>query len=153
MDHRRQKITYYLIKTDPSEYSLSDLKREKKTVWDGVTNPLAQQHLSKMKKGDWAFFYHTGRERQIVGIVEITAPPFHDPRHPDDKSVVVEIAHRFELKHPVPLIALRADSRFEKHPLLTNTNLPVMPMGKQDWDMILLMSQKPQSNPDENNHS
>ena len=81
---------YWLVKQEPSVYNYSALEKEKKTVWDGVHNNLALKHIRSMKKGDQAFFYHTGDEKQLVGIIEITSNPYPNPKE-DDKRFVAEI--------------------------------------------------------------
>src|SRR5439155_9839531 len=84
-------MALWLLKTEPDGYSWSDLEREKKTVWDGVTNALALKHVRTMKKGDLALIYHTGGERAAVGIAEIVSNPHPDPKQQDEKIVVVDV--------------------------------------------------------------
>ena len=81
-------MAYWLLKTEPDCYSWSDLVRDKKTTWDGVTNALALKHLRTMKKGDQALIYHTGGERLAVGIAEIASAPYADPNADDDADRV-----------------------------------------------------------------
>ena len=82
---------YWLLKTEPSTYSYADLERDGKTVWDGVTNALALKHLRSMKRGDLAFVYHTGAEKQIVGIAGVVRNPYPDPKESEPKLVVVDL--------------------------------------------------------------
>jgi predicted RNA-binding protein with PUA-like domain len=82
---------YWLLKTEPSTYSFADLEREKRAVWDGVANALALKHLRLMKRGDLSFIYHTGDEKQIVGIAEVTSNPYPDPKKNDPKLAVVDL--------------------------------------------------------------
>src|SRR5882724_2391563 len=94
---------YWLLKTEPSTYSFTDLEREKRAVWDGVSNALALKHLRSMRRGDLTFIYHTGNEKQIVGIAEVTSNPYPDPKENDPKLVVVDLAPRGRLPRPVTL--------------------------------------------------
>ena len=82
---------YWLLKTEPSDYSYADLKKDKKTIWDGVSNNLALKHLRNMKKGDLAFIYHTGKERTLVGVAEVVSNPYPDPKKKDPMLAVVDV--------------------------------------------------------------
>ena len=79
------------MKSEPEEYSYADLERDKSTVWDGVRNNLALKHLRSIRKGDLAFIYHTGTEKQIVGETDVISNPYPDPKLHDSRYVVVEI--------------------------------------------------------------
>src|ERR1043166_1186599 len=94
---------YWLLKTEPSTYSFADLERDGKAVWDGVTNPLALKHLRAMRKGDLAFIYHTGDEKQIVGIADVTSDPYPDPKQKDGKLVVVDLKPSEKVERAVTL--------------------------------------------------
>ena len=130
----------WLLKTEPGTYSFSDLTREGRTCWDGVSNPVALGHLRAMKKGDEAFFYHTGAEKAIVGVARIVSDPYPDPKLDDPRRVVVDIAPLRRLDHPVPLAAVKADSRFKTFPLVRIGRLSVMPVSPQEWQALLAMS-------------
>ena len=94
---------YWLVKQEPSTYSYDKLEKEKKTVWDGVHNNLALKHIRLMKKGDQALFYHTGDEKQAVGIIEITKDPYPNPKEGDKRFVVVDVKPVARLKRSVAL--------------------------------------------------
>ena len=106
-------MAYWLLKTEPDCYNWDDLKRDKKTVWDGVANALALKHIRSMKKGDQAVIYHTGKERQAVGLATIVSEPYPDPKEDDEKLAVVDIKIDKPLTQPVTLSDFKADPAFE----------------------------------------
>jgi predicted RNA-binding protein with PUA-like domain len=130
----------WLLKSEPGTYSFSDLTREGRTCWDGVSNPVALGHLRAMKKGDEAFFYHTGAEKAIVGLARIVSEPYPDPKLDDPRRVVVDIAPLRPLAHPVSLAAVKADSRFKDFALVRIGRLSVMPVPPAQWEALLAMS-------------
>jgi len=133
-------VKKWLLKTEPGTYSFSDLTREGRTCWDGVSNPVALGHLRAMKKGDEAFFYHTGAEKAIVGVARIVSDPYPDPKLDDPKRVVVDIAPLRPLDTPVTLAAVKADSRFKDFALVRIGRLSVMPVSPEQWQALLAMS-------------
>jgi len=133
-------VTYWLLKTEPSEYSYGDLEQEGKTRWDGVSNNLALMHLRSMVKGDRALIYHSGKEKALVGIAEIVSSPYPDPRRNNPKIVVVDIVPRQRLAKPVPLDAIKARKVFAHLPLVRMPRLSVMPLSSQDWNALLAMA-------------
>ena len=134
-------MQYWLLKTEPSVYSYADLEREKKTVWDGVTNNLALRYLRSMKKGDRALIYHTGKEKAVVGVAELISPPYAEPERKDQKIVVVDIEAKERLRRSVPLTEVKADSAFSAFPLVRLPRLSVMPVTPDQWKRLLKMSQ------------
>src|SRR5438067_402024 len=102
----------WLLKTEPDCYSWDNLVKDKKTVWDGVSNALALKHLRTMKKGDLALVYHTGDERAAVGVAEIVSNPYTDPKEGDDKLAVVDLKPKKKLARPVTLAEIKADPAF-----------------------------------------
>lgn len=128
---------YWLLKTEPSDYSYSDLEKDKTTVWDGVSNNLALKHLRNVKKGDLAFIYHTGKEKALVGVAEVTSDPYPDPREEDAKLVVVNIRAKQKLKCHVSLAELKSDARFSDFALVRLPRLSVMPLTKTQWEDLL----------------
>ncbi|MFA6469374.1 MAG: EVE domain-containing protein [Bacteroidota bacterium] len=133
-------MNYFLLKTEPSEYSFDDLIRDKKTVWSGVSAAPALKHLRSMKKGDRAFIYHTGDERQIVGTVKIVSDPYRDPKAKDEKLVVIEIEVEKKLSKPVSLASIKSIKELAAMPLVRIGRLSVQPVAKQEWDRIHAMS-------------
>jgi predicted RNA-binding protein with PUA-like domain len=134
-------MAFWLFKCEPDCYSFADLKRDRCTVWDGVTNALAQKHLRAVKKGDRVLYYHTGDEKAVVGIAEVTAGPAPDPADPAGKLVAVTIKPVRALKQPVRLAAIKADDSFADWELVRIGRLSVMPVSEERWKRIEEMSE------------
>ena len=130
-------MAYWLVKTEPGTYAWADLVREKKAVWDGVANATALKNLRAMNKGDLVFVYHTGDEKQVVGIAEVAAAAYPDPKESDDKLVVVDLNPKKALKRPVPLAEIKADRAFEGWELLRIGRLSVVPVPETMWERVL----------------
>lgn len=133
-------MAYWLLKSDPDTYSFNDLKRDKKTVWDGVSNSLALRNIRGMKKGDTAFVYHSGEEKAIVGIAGIVSDPYPDPKQKDPKLAVVELKYVEHLGQPVQLAAVKARKEFVDFALVRMSRLSVMPVTPAQWKALLAMS-------------
>ena len=131
---------YWLLKTEPSDYSYADLNRDGKTVWDGVSNNLALKHLRNIKTGDLAFLYHTGNERALVGIAEVISDPYPDPKKSDAKLAVVDVKAREELPRSVSLAEVKGDSEFSDFLLVRLPRLSVMPVTPPQWKRLLAMA-------------
>lgn len=116
----------WLVKSEPEDYSFDDLLREGKAVWDGVRNPQAQRYLKQMRKGDEVFYYHTGKERAIVGLAEVSQEAFPDPS--DARYVAVELRPKSRLPRSVPLTLFRAEPLLASFFLLRQPRLSVMPV-------------------------
>lgn len=116
---------YYLLKTEPEDYSIDDLKRDGETIWDGVKNNLALQNLRKIQKGDQCFIYHTGKEKQIVGL----ATAFSNPFVPEGENASHSVFKlKFSKKYPIPLSLqeMKSDSLFNGFDLIRLPRLSVM---------------------------
>ena len=124
----------WLVKSDPDDYSFHDLKRDKKTWWEGVSNPTAVKHLGEMKKGDRVIVYHTGKERSAVGLATVTAGPKPDPKNP--KSIVVELAAGALKTKPISLDEIKSKPLFAKSPLVTIGRLSVLPLTTQQYTFL-----------------
>jgi predicted RNA-binding protein with PUA-like domain len=135
-------MAFWLFKQEPEEYSFADFVRDGSTLWDGISNALALKHLRACQKGDRAFFYHTGKEKAIVGILEITGPAVPDPNADDEKLVVVPVKPIQKLKSPVTLEAIKADPAFADWELVRIGRLSVMPCSPERWQQILKMSEQ-----------
>lgn len=133
-------MNYWLVKTEPGTYSWDDLARDKKTTWDGVRNFQARNNLKAMKKGDIAFVYHSGEEKAIVGLAEISKEGFPDPK--DNAWIAVEISHKKKLKNPVTLAQIKADIRLTNMALVRSSRLSVQPVKKEEFDCALELSEK-----------
>jgi len=135
-------MNYWLCKQEPSTYNMDLLQKEKTTTWDGVHNNLAIKHIGMMKKDDQAFFYHSGDEKQIVGIMEITSNPYPNPKEKNPRFVVVDVKYKKRLDRPVTLAEIKTNPKFRGWELLRISRLSVMPVPSQIWSEILQISQK-----------
>jgi predicted RNA-binding protein with PUA-like domain len=132
-------MNYWLVKSEPETYSLDDLARDKKTTWDGVRNFQARNNLKAMKKGDLAFVYHSGEQKSVVGLAEITKEFFPDPK--DKEWAAVEIGYQKKLKNPVSLSAIKAEKKLTNMYLVRAARLSVQPVTKEEFDRVLEMSE------------
>jgi len=134
---------YWLVKQEPSGprgYNFSTLQKEKTTVWDGVHNNLALKHMRNMKKGDSVLYYHTGDERQAVGIMTVTSKPYSNPEEDNERFVVVDVKYKRQLDKPVSLEQMKKEKSFKNWELLRISRLSVMPVPKTIWDKIISLS-------------
>ena len=130
----------FLFKTEPSTYSFQRLMRDKRTVWDGVSNPLALKHLRTVRKGDAIVIYHTGDERQAVGLARAVSDPYPDRRAKDPKLAVVEIEVDRPFLRPVTLDAVKNDEVLETTDLARLPRLSVMPLNPRHMARIRAMA-------------
>ena len=138
-------VSYWLAKQEPNGprgYNILQLQKDKKTVWDGVHNNLALKHIRNMKKGDLVFFYHTGEERQIVGIMSVISDPYPNPEEYNERFVVVNVKFKKLFKNPVTLDEMKEQKKFKSWELLRISRLSVMPVPATIWNTILKISQK-----------
>jgi predicted RNA-binding protein with PUA-like domain len=129
----------WLFKEEPSNYSYDALARDGKTSWTGVKNPLAQKHLRSVKKGDRIFFYHTGDEKSVVGIMKAADAAYPDPKDKSGKLYAVDVEPVKKLKSPVSLASIKADKFFESFALVRMSRLSVMPVDEEQWERIVKM--------------
>ena len=132
----------WLFKEEPTHYSFDDFTKDRKTVWSGVRNPVAQRHLHAVKKGDRVFFYHTGDEKAVVGIAKALGDAYADPDDKSGKAAVVDIAPVKKLPRPVTLKEIKADPAFKDFPLVRISRLSVMPVTDAEWGRIEKMASK-----------
>jgi predicted RNA-binding protein with PUA-like domain len=131
-------MAHWLMKSEPGVYSWDDLVRDRTTEWDGVRNPTARIHLRAMKKGDEVFFYHSGDERQVVGIMRVTREAAPDPKDANWVSVAVEAVCKVD--PPVTLKAIKAEPSLAKMELVRLSRLSVSPVRNEEWQKILEMA-------------
>jgi predicted RNA-binding protein with PUA-like domain len=131
----------WLFKEEPSNYSFADFTKDKRTVWSGVKNPLAQKHLHAVKKGDRIFYYHTGNEKSVVGVAKAATDAYPDPKDKTGKAAVVDIVPERALKRPVSLAEIKANKSFASFPLTRLPRLSVMPVSESEWNEIVKMSE------------
>ena len=127
-------MAHWLMKSEPGSYGWDDLVRDRATEWDGVRNPAARLHLKAMKAGDQAYFYHSGGERAVVGVMRIARAAQPDPKDPDWVSVAVEPVRPLG---PVTLKAIKADPRLAKMELIRQSRLSVAPVREEEWAAVL----------------
>lgn len=132
-------MAHWLMKSEPGSYSWADLVRDGATEWDGVRNPAARLHLRAMNRGDEAFFYHSGDERSIIGIMRVTREGAPDPKDPNWVSVAVEPVR--PLARPVTLKQIKSDPRVLKMELVRQSRLSVSPVRDEEWEAILALGE------------
>jgi predicted RNA-binding protein with PUA-like domain len=132
----------WLVKEEPTHYGFDALVKDKRAVWSGVRNALAQKHLRAIKKGDRIFYYHTGDEKAVVGIAKALSGAYPDPEDTSGKYVAVDLAPVKRLPRPVTLAEIKADGRFRDFPLVRIARLSVMPVTDGEWARIEGMAAK-----------
>jgi predicted RNA-binding protein with PUA-like domain len=132
----------WLVKEEPTHYGFDELVKDKKAVWSGVRNALAQKHLRAIETGDRVFYYHTGDEKAVVGIAKALSGPYPDPEDPSGKYVAVDLAPVKRLPRPVTLAEIKADAAFKDFPLVRIARLSVMPVTDAEWTRIERMAGK-----------
>ena len=136
------KVNYWLLKSEPSAWSWDDQIKEKITMWDGVRNYQARNNLMSMKKKDLCFFYHSVSEKLIVGIVEVVKEHYPDPTDKTGKFVVTNVKAKKRLKRPVSLEEIKSSPKLSNIALIKQSRLSVMPLTKNEWDIIIKISKK-----------
>jgi predicted RNA-binding protein with PUA-like domain len=131
--------SYWLIKSEPSEYSWQQLKKDKKTDWTGIRNYTARNNLRDMKKGDLAFFYHSNVGVEIVGIAKVTQEHFQDPTSDNPAWLAVMVAPHKELKNPVSLKTLKELPEFAQMDLVRLGRLSVGKVTPEEFRRICEM--------------
>jgi predicted RNA-binding protein with PUA-like domain len=132
----------WLVKQEPEDYSWDDLVSDKKTAWTGVRNFQARNNLRKMKTGDVVLFYHSGKDKSVVGIAEVAKAAYPDPTADDDSWIAVDIKPVRPLAKLVSLADIKANSKLRDLLLVRQSRLSVMPVAKEDFDEIVKMSGK-----------
>jgi predicted RNA-binding protein with PUA-like domain len=133
-------MAQWLVKEEPEHYGYDQLERDRKTVWAGVRNPLAQKHLRTIRRGDRIFYYHTGKEKAVVAIARAIGDAYPDPADSAGKSYVVDVAPEKRLARPVTLASIKADRAFASFALVRMSRLSVMPVSDAEWTRIVDMS-------------
>ncbi len=133
-------MKYWLLKSEPETWSWENQKKVKKEMWDGVRNYQARNNLMKMSKGDLCFFYHSVKEKKIIGIVEVVKEYYQDPTDKSEKFVVVDVKAKKELKNPVTLEMIKNKKKLNHLALIKQSRLSVMPIDKNSWNIILFMA-------------
>jgi len=131
---------YWILKTDADTYPFEQLVRERRAVWDGVSNALALKHIRSMAKGDQVFIYHSGDDKALVGLARVVSDPYPDPKAKDPKLVVVDIEAGDRLARPVTLAEVKADPAFAELGLVRMSRLSVIPVPAEQWKRLLGMA-------------
>lgn len=132
-------MAHWLIKSEPETWSWDDQTRVASEPWSGVRNAQASNYMKAMAKGDTAFFYHSGKERSIVGVVKVVGTYRADPTDPSGRFGLVDVAAVRPFASPVTLAAIKADPRFADLALLRQSRLSVMPIPDDAWEVICAM--------------
>lgn len=128
---------YWILKTDADTYPFDQLARDRRTVWDGISNALALKHLRSMDKGDRVMIYHSGDDKAIVGLATIASGPYPDPKATDPKLTVVDVQVGSRLPSPVSLATIKADPAFADLGLVRMSRLSVIPVTPVQWRRLL----------------
>lgn len=126
-----------MVKQEPETYSWDDFVKDGKTDWTGVRNYQARNNLREMKNGDRVLFYHSGKDKAVVGLAEVVKSQYPDPTADDVQWVAVDLKPVKAFKNPVPLAAIRYDKRLSDLPLIRQSQLSVMPLTKDEFDVIV----------------
>jgi len=134
-------MSYWLVKSEPDAWSWDQQVKAgaKGTAWTGVRNHTAKQNLMDMKKGDRAFFYHSGVGKEVVGVVEVTREHFPDPTDKTKSFVAVDMKAVAPMPKPVTLAAVKADSKLAGMALVKFSRLSVQPVSAQEWKLVCAM--------------
>jgi predicted RNA-binding protein with PUA-like domain len=133
-------MAYWLLKTEPEEFSWADQLKKKVEPWTGVRNAQARNFMRAMKKGEQAFFYHTGDERQIVGIVEVARTFYPDPKDETGRWGQVDVRAIKPVPKPVTLAEIKAEPKLADLLLVRHSRLSVMPIPEIAWMLIVKMA-------------
>ncbi len=138
-------MAYWLMKSEPEAWSWAEQKKEgaKGAEWDGVRNFQARNNMRAMKKGDLAFFYHSGDEKRAVGIVKVVKEAHPDSTDSTGQWECVDVAAVAELPNPVTLAAIKANPKLASMVLVRNSRLSVQPVTAQEWSIICKMAGLP----------
>jgi predicted RNA-binding protein with PUA-like domain len=132
-------MQHWLLKSEPEAYSWDDLKREKVGTWDGVRNYMARNNLRAMKKGDLALFYHSVKEKAVVGICKVVKEHFPDPTAPGEDWSVVQVGPVKALKLPVTLAQIKEEPALKDIAMLKYNRLSVVPLTPAEFERIVEM--------------
>ena len=131
---------YWILKTDADTYAFDQLVRDRRTVWDGVSNALALKHIRSMAKCDQLLIYHSGDDKALVGRARVASDPYPDPKAKDSKLYVVEVEAGDRLARPVTLAEVKADPAFADLGLVRMSRLSVIPVPAEQWRRLLGMA-------------
>ncbi|MEM7243923.1 MAG: EVE domain-containing protein [Acidobacteriota bacterium] len=128
---------YWLVKQEPTTYPFSQLQADKKTYWDGVRNYQARNNLQAMKKGDLLLYYHSVKEKAVVGVAKVVKESYQDPTTDDERWVVVDVAPVKAMAEPVTLEQVKADELLAEMALVKQSRLSVVPVTAAQFKRVL----------------
>ncbi|MGI8735349.1 MAG: EVE domain-containing protein [Pyrinomonadaceae bacterium] len=135
----KAKTSHWMVKQEPETYSWDDFVRDGRTDWTGVRNYQARNNLRVMKTGDRVLFYHSGKDKAVVGIAEVAKGAYPDPTATDSQWVAVDLKPVKSFSTPVPLAAIRYDKRLSGLPLIRQSQLSVMPLTKDEFEVLVTL--------------
>ena len=135
-------MNYWLVKSEPSEYSYDDLVKDGSTYWDGVRNYAARNNLKSMQMGDLVLYYHSVNEKAVIGICEVVREHYPDPTTSDERWVVVDFVPVRKLDNPVTLDMIKRNPNLSEMVLVQNSRLSVQPVKAEEFDIIIGMGSK-----------
>jgi predicted RNA-binding protein with PUA-like domain len=138
-------MAQWLVKEEPDHYGYDQLEKDKRTVWAGVRNPLAQKHLRGIRRGDRIFYYHTGKEKAVVATAKAASDAYADPNDASGRLSVVDIVPDKKLPRAVTLAEIKSDKAFASFPLVRMSRLSVMPVTDAEWARIETLSRSDRS--------
>ena len=131
-------MNYWMVKIEPTSYSWEDFQAKGEDIWDGVRNYQARNFLKEMKKGDLVLFYHSGKDKAVVGVSEVSEEAFPDPK--DEAWVAVKLKAKKALKNPVSLTAIKSEDRLSEMLMLKQSRLSVMSVTPEEFELLIKMS-------------
>jgi predicted RNA-binding protein with PUA-like domain len=131
---------YWLVKQEPSDYSWNDFVKDGSTSWTGVRNFSARNNLRRMSKGDEVLFYHSGKDKTVVGVAKVTRTAYRDVTAKEGEWSAVDLAPVKPLPRPVPLAEIKAKPQLKNIALVRQSRLSVMPLSAKDFQTILKMA-------------
>lgn len=134
-------MNYWLVKSEPETYSWDTFEKMGRDHWDGVRNYQARNNINKMKVDDKVLFYHSGKSRSVVGIARVVRESYPDPTTSDERWTVVDLVPEKKLDREVTLKEIKEDSRLSQIALVRQSRLSVMPLKKEEFDIIISLSQ------------
>jgi predicted RNA-binding protein with PUA-like domain len=133
-------MTVWLLKTEPSDFSFDNLVERGVEPWDGVSSPFALANMKAAREGETCVIYHTGDERQAVGLGQVVRAAYQDPKQDNPRLLVIDVRASERLPHPVRLDQIKRDARFADSPLVRMGRLSVVPLTDEQYAAILEMA-------------
>jgi len=133
-------VAYWLMKSEPGEYSYDDLVKDGSAEWDGVRNYQASNNMKAMKIGDRAFFYHSVKEKSIVGVMEVVKEYYPDHTDKSERFGMVDVKALMRVEHKVTLAEIKAEPKLADLLLVRHSRLSVVPVSAPHWKLICRMA-------------